>query len=150
MTLCYNLGKYWPQSHVILPDRRECIQNSNNYYESEDFINFSTSTTRYHPPGAPGSYVSRFTSHTSHMKLIVRLREDKEDCRTPFLICAILLDFMADISYVISKEYHEYVNCCDISIIRSQVIREITWASRFIPAFTQGDLRILITIINSV
>ena len=84
------------------------------------------------------------------MKLIVRLREDKEDCRTPFLICAILLDFMADISYVISKEYHEYVNCCDISIIRSQVIREITWASRFIPAFTQGDLRILITIINSV
>ena len=35
-------------------------------------------------------------------------------------------------------------------IIRSQVTREITWASRFIPAITQGDLRILTTIINSV
>ena len=150
MTLCYNLGKYWLQSHVILPDKRECTPNSKNYYESEDFINFSTSTTRYHPPGAPGSYVSRFTSHTSHMKLIVRLRQDKEDCRTPFLFCAILLDFMAYISYVISKEYHEYVSYCDISIVRSQVTREMTWASKFIPAFTRGDLRILTTIINSV
>ena len=84
------------------------------------------------------------------MKLIVRLRQEKEDCRTPFLFCAILLDFMVYISYVISKEYHEYVNYCDISIIRSQVTREITWASKFIPAFTRGDLRILATIINSV
>ena len=84
------------------------------------------------------------------MKLIVRLRQDKEDRRTSFLFCAILLDFMAYISYVISKEYHEYGNYCDISIIRSQVTREITWASKFIPDFTQGDRRILTTIINSV
>ena len=150
MTLCYNLGKYWLQSYVILPDKQEYIQDSKNWYRSEDFMNFNISTTRYHPPGAPGSYVSRFTSHTSHMKLIVRLRQDKEDRRTPFLFCAILLDFMAYISYVISKEYHEYGNYCDISIIRSQVTREITWASKFIPDFTQGDLLILTTIINSV
>ena len=38
MILCYNLGKYWLQSHVILPDKRECIQNSKNYHDTEDLI----------------------------------------------------------------------------------------------------------------
>ena len=67
--------------------------------DPDNFSTFRPKCTRYNPPGAPGSYVSRFTSH---MKLIIRLRKNASPINTAFLMCAVLLDFMAYISYVSS------------------------------------------------
>ena len=40
------------------------------------------------------------------MKLIIRLRKDASPMNTAFLMCAVLLDLMAYVSYVISKQFH--------------------------------------------
>ena len=90
-------------------------------FKTKTTLVFRPKCTRYNPPGAPGSYVSRFTSHTSHMKLIIRLRKDASPTSTAFLMCAVLLDFMAYISYVISKQFHNSETKIDVSIIRVRV-----------------------------
>ncbi len=112
---------------------------------SENIYNFSTfrpKCTRYNPPGAHGSYVSRFTSHTSHMKLIIRLRKDASLTNTAFLMCAVLLDFMAYISYVISKQLHNSETMIDVSIIRVRVRvwKEVSWAANFVDNAIVPDL----------
>ena len=55
------------------------------------------------------------------MKLIIRLRKDASPPNTAFLMCAVLLDFMAYISYVISKQFHNSETMIDVAIIRVRV-----------------------------
>ena len=47
-------------------------------------------------------------------------------------MCAVLLDFMACISYVISKQYHHSDTMVDVSIIRVRVWKELSWAANFV------------------
>ena len=66
------------------------------------------------------------------MKLIIRIRKDGPPIDTAFLMCAVLLDFMAYISYVISKQYHNSDTMVDASSIRVRVWKELSWASNFV------------------
>ena len=72
--------------------------------------------------------MSQFTSHTSHMKLIIRLRKDASPTHTAFLMCAVLLDF----SYVINKQFHNSETMVDLAIIRIRVWKEVSWAAYFV------------------
>ena len=51
------------------------------------------------------------------MKLIIRLRKDAAPAHTAFLMCAVLLDFMAYIWYVLSKQFHNSETKVDLAII---------------------------------
>ena len=44
----------------------------------------------------------------------------------------MLLDFMAYISYVISKQCHNDHTMVDVSIIRVRVWKELSWAANFV------------------
>ena len=105
MTALFNIGRIWLGAATILPPRYIHDLDDTNIQDQDNFSTFRPKCTRCNPSGAPGSYVSRFTSHTSHMKLIIRLRKDASPTNTAFLMCAVLLDFMAYISYVISKQF---------------------------------------------
>ena len=98
MTALFNIGRLWLGAATILPSRHIDDLDAIGVQDPDNFSTFRPKCTRYNPPGAPGSYVSRFTSHTSHMKLIIRLRKDASPMNTAFLMCAVLLDFMAYIS----------------------------------------------------
>ena len=76
MTELFNIGRLWLGAAMILPPRHIHDLDSTGVQDPDNFSTFRPKCTRYNPPGAPGSYVSRFTSHTSHMKLIIRLRKD--------------------------------------------------------------------------
>ena len=106
MTALFNIGRLWLGAATILPRRHIHDLDSTSVQDLDNFSTFRPKCTRYNLPRAPGSYVSRFTSHTSHMKLIICIRKDASPIDTAFLMCAVLLDFMAYISYVISKQYH--------------------------------------------
>ena len=93
---------------MILLPRHIYDLDATDVQDPDNFSTFRPKCTRFNPPGAPGSYVSRFTSHTSHMKLIIRHRKDASPLDTAFLMCAVLLDFMAYISYVIWTSWHTY------------------------------------------
>ena len=67
------------------------------------------------------------------MKLIIRLRKDASPINTAFMMCAVLLDFMAYISYVISKQFYNSETMIDVSIIRVRVWKELSWAANFVP-----------------
>ena len=66
------------------------------------------------------------------MKLIIRIRKDAAPIDIAFLMCAVLLDFLAYISYVISKQYHNDHTIVDVSIIRVRVWKELSWAANFV------------------
>ena len=55
------------------------------------------------------------------MKLILRICKDAAPIDIAFLMCAVLLDFMAYISYVISKQFHNDHTMVDVSIICARV-----------------------------
>ena len=74
------------------------------------------------------------------MKLIIRLRKDTSPTNTAFLMCAVLLDFMAYISYVISKQFHNNKTMIDVSIIRVRVWKELSWAANFVDNAIVSDL----------
>ena len=116
MTALFNIGRLWLGAATILPPRH--IHDLDSTGVHDNFSTFRPKCTMYNPPRAPGSYVSQFTSHISHMKLIIK---DAAPIDTAFLICALLLDFMAYISYVISKQYHNSETMIDVSIIRVRV-----------------------------
>ena len=131
MTALFNIGRIWLGAATILPPKHIHDLDDTNTQDPDNFSPFRPKCTRYNPPGAPGSYVSRFTSHTSHMKLIIRLRKDASPTNTAFLNCAVLLDFMAYISYVISKQFHNSETMVDVAIIRVRVWKELSWAAYF-------------------
>ena len=121
MTALFNIGRLWLGAATILPPRYIHDLDATGVQDPDNFSTFLPKCARYNPPGAPGSYVSRFTSHTSHMKLIIRLCKDASPTNTAFLMCAVLLDFMAYISYVISKQFYNSETMIDVSIIRVRV-----------------------------
>ena len=112
------------------------ISNMDNDEESRPMATRSRGNRPEETPALP-------TSSNTSLSTNVNVQET-EITLTPAALQSIIT---AAIATAMSQSY---VNYCDISIIRSQVTREITWASKFIPAFTRGDLRILTTIINSV
>ena len=69
-----------------------------------DFMNFSPTMETYHLPDSGGSYISRYRSTSSHIKLTIFLDESMEYYSIYFT--TILLDFMAFASHIISKTYH--------------------------------------------
>ena len=79
------------------------------------------------------------------MKLIIRilLYEDASPINTAFLMCAVLSDFMAYISYVISKQFHNSETMIDVSIIRVRVWKELSWAANFVDNAIAPDLPLL-------
>ena len=77
------------------------------------------------------------------MKLIICIRKDAAPVDTAFLMCAVLLDFMAYISYVISKQFHNSDTMVDVSIIRVRVWKELSWAANFVDNAIVPDLPLL-------
>ena len=79
------------------------------------------------------------------MKLIIRilLYEDASPINTAFLMCAVLSDSMAYISYVISKQFHNSETMIDVSIIRVRVWKELSWAANFVDNAIAPDLPLL-------
>ena len=148
MTALYNIGRLWLGAATILPPKHIHDPDSSGVPDPDNFSTFRPKCTRYNPPGAPGpgapgSYVSRFTSHPSHMKLIIRIRKDAAPIYIAFLMCAVLLDFMAYISYVISKLCHNDHTMVDVSIIRVCVWKELSWADNFVDNTIVPDLPLL-------
>ena len=86
MTALFNIGRIWLGAAIILPPRHIHDPDATSLHDPDNFSTFRPKCIRYNPPGAPGSYVSRFTSHTSHMKLIIRLRKDA----SPINVCSAI------------------------------------------------------------
>ena len=143
MTALYNIGRLWLGAATILLPRHIHDPASPGVPDPDNFSTFRLKCTRYNPPGAPGSYVSRFMSHTSHMKLIIRIRKDAAPIDIALLMCAVLPDFMAYISYVISKQYHNSETMVDVYIIRVRVWKELSWAANFVDNAIVSDLPLL-------
>ena len=95
MTTLYNVGRLWLRAATILPPKHIHDPDSPGVPDPDNFSIFRPKCARYNPRGVLGSYISRFTSHTSHMKLIIRIRKDAAPIDIAFLMCAVLLDFMA-------------------------------------------------------
>ena len=143
MTALYNIGRLWLRAATILPPKHIHDPDTPCVPDPDNLSTFRPKCTRYNPPGAPGSSVSRFTSHTSHMKLILRIRRDAANIDIAFLMCAVLLDFMAYISYVINKQFHNDHTMVDVSIIRARVWEELSWAANFVDNTIVPDLPLL-------
>ena len=58
-------------------------------------------------------------------------------------MCAVLLDFMAYISYVINKQFYNDHTMVDVSIIRARVWEELSWAANFVDNTIVPDLPLL-------
>ena len=140
MTALFNIGRLWLGAATLLPPMPIHDLDSTGVHDPDNFGTFRPKCPRYNPPGAPGSYVSKLTSHTSHMKLIIRIRKDATHIDTAFLKCAVLLDFMAYISYVISKQHHNSDTMVDVSIIRVRVWKDLSWAANFVDNAIVPDL----------
>ena len=69
MTALFNIGRLWLGAATILQPRYIHDLDATSVQGPDNFSTFRPKCIRYNPPGAPGSYVSRFTSHTSHMTL---------------------------------------------------------------------------------
>ena len=104
MNLGYQLGKYWLHSYIQLPHAQSYIKNTSPQFQESDFMNFSSTMKTYHLPDSGGSYISRYRSISSHIKLTVFLDESIEYFSIYFT--TILLGFMAFSSHIISKNYH--------------------------------------------
>ena len=86
MTALFNIGRLWLGAATILLPRHIHDLDATGIQDPDNFSTCRPKCKRYNPHGAPGSYVSRFTSHTSHMKLIIRLRKDASPINTAFLM----------------------------------------------------------------
>ena len=104
MNLCYQLGKLWLHSYVQLPHAQSYIENTSPQFQESDFMSFSPTMKTYHLPDSGGSFLSRYRSISSHIKLTLFLDESIEYYFIYFT--TILLDFMAYSSHIISKTYH--------------------------------------------
>ena len=104
MNLCYQLGKLWLHSYIQLPHAQSSIKNTSPQFLESDFMNFSPTMKSYHLPDSGGSYISRYRSISSHIKLTLFLDESIEYYSIYFT--TILLDFMAYSSHIISKIYY--------------------------------------------
>ena len=104
MNLCYQLGKSWLHSYIQLPHAQSYIKNTSPQFQESDFMNFSPTMKTHHLPDSGGSYISRYRSISSHIKLTVFLDESIEYFSIYFT--TILLDFMAFSSHIINKTYH--------------------------------------------
>ena len=89
---------------IQLPHAQSYIKNTSPQFLESDFMNFSPTMERYHLPDSGGSYISRYRSLSSHIKLTIFLDESIEYYSIYFT--TILLDFMAFASHIISKTYH--------------------------------------------
>ena len=133
MNALYNIGRLWLGAATILPPKHIFDPDSPCVSDPDNSSTFRPKYIRYNPSGAPRSYVSRIISHTSHMQLIVRIRKAPADIDTAgALMCAILLDFMAYISYVISQQFYD-----------DRVWRELKWTSNFVDNLILPDLPLL-------
>ena len=103
MNLCYQLGKFWLHSYIQLPHVQSYIKNTSPQFQESHFMNFSPMKT-YHLLDSGGSYVSRYRSISSHIRLTLFLDESIEYFSIYFT--TILLDFVAYSSHIISKIYH--------------------------------------------
>ena len=104
MNLCYQLGKFWLHSYIQLPHAQSYITNTSPQFQESDYINFSPTMKTYHLPDSGGSYISRYRSISSHIKLTLFLDESIEYFSIYFT--TILLDFVAYSSHIVSKIYH--------------------------------------------
>ena len=104
MNLCYQRGKFWLHSYIQLPHAQSYIKNTSPQFQESDFMNFSATMETCHLPDSGGSYISRYRSISSHIKLTLFLKESIEYYSIYFT--TILLDFMAFASHIISKTYH--------------------------------------------
>ena len=86
MDTLYNIGRLWLGAATILSPKHIFDSDSPCVSDPDKYSTFRPKCTRYNPPGAPGSYISRFTSHASHTKLIVRIRKAPADIDTAFLM----------------------------------------------------------------
>ena len=93
MNLCYQLGKFWLHSYIQLPHTQSYIKNISPQFLESDFMNFSPTMKTYHQPDSGGSFISRYRSISSHIKLTLFLDESIEYHSIYFT--TILLDFMA-------------------------------------------------------
>ena len=84
------------------------------------------------------NYVTHIAYEADH-----RLRKDAAPMNTAFLMCAVLLDSMAYISYVISKQFHNSETMIDVSIIRGRVWKEVSWAPNFVDNANVPDIPLL-------
>ena len=75
MNLCYQLGKFWLHSYIQLPHAQSYTKNTSPQFLESDFMNFSATMKTYHLPDSGGSYISRYRSISSHIKLTVFLDE---------------------------------------------------------------------------
>ena len=84
----------------------------------------------YHLPDSGASYISRYRSISSHIKLTLLLDENIEHFSIYFT--TILLDFMAYSSHIISKMYHldSLINSMDQA--RRKFKREFKLCASFI------------------
>ena len=104
MNLCYQLGKFSLHLYIQLPHAQSYIKNTSPHFHESDFIYFSSTMKTSYLPDSGGSYISRYRSISSHIKLTLLLDESKEYFSIYFT--TILLDFMAYSSHIISKTYH--------------------------------------------
>ena len=104
MNLCYQLGKFWLHSYIQLPHAQSYIKNTSPQFQESDFMNFSPTMKTYHLPDSGGSYISRYRSISSHIKLTLFLDESIEYFSIYFT--TILLVIMAYSSHIISKIYN--------------------------------------------
>ena len=73
MCALWNIGHPWLGASIILPPQHVVDPDSPCVSDPDNYSIFWPKCTRYNPPESQGSYVSQFTSHTSHKKLIIRL-----------------------------------------------------------------------------
>ena len=66
MTALFNMGRLWFGAAMILPRRHIHDLDATVVQDPGNFSTFRRKCTRYNPPGAPGSYVSRFTTHIAY------------------------------------------------------------------------------------
>ena len=66
MTALFSIGRIWLGAATILPQRHIDDLDDTNIQDQDNFSTFRPKCTRYNPPVAPGSYVSRFTSHIAY------------------------------------------------------------------------------------
>ena len=78
MNLCYQLGKFWLHSNIQLPHAQSYIKNTSPQFLESNFMNFSPTMKSYHLPDFGGSYISRYKSISSHIKLTLFLKENIE------------------------------------------------------------------------
>ena len=103
MNLCYQLGKCSLHSYIQLHHLQSLIRNNSPEFQESNFMNFSPTIKTYHSPESGGSYISRYCSISSHIKLTLLLEETVQYYL--IYLTALMPNFMAYSSYITSKSY---------------------------------------------